>query len=67
MRYTKPFNVWTATELQLARTQPGQWVYAGTPDCRGRFMGISASGVTVIAWNNHHTTMQRLRQFALGT
>lgn len=64
MRYTKAFNVWTATQQQLAKTQAGQWVYAGTPDCQGRFMGVSRSGVTVVAWNNHHATMQQLKKFA---
>lgn len=50
MRFQAPVNVWQASPAQLATLQPGQWVYAGEPDAKGRFLGVKPSGTIVVAW-----------------
>lgn len=76
MRYQSPVNVWQASPEALAKLQPGQWVYAGEPDSKGRFLGVKPSGSVVVAWlgneRNHGDRAGRLayvralRRYAKG-
>lgn len=47
-QYTKAVDIWQLDDVQRAQLQPGQWVYAGEPDNKGRFFGQGRS--TVVAW-----------------
>lgn len=49
-KYTKPVNVWNLNSEERKALQPGQWVYAGTPDSKGIWCGQKSNGVDVVAW-----------------
>ena len=51
MRYIPRFNLWNIPHELLKHVQPGQHVYAGTPDNKGVFLGVKKrSGIVVVAW-----------------
>jgi hypothetical protein len=50
MAQFKPaFDIWKVDQEARQRIQPGQWVFAGDPSCKGRFYG-SNGRVDVVAW-----------------
>ena len=51
MRYTKAIDIWNVTDEDRSNIQVGQWIYAGTPETKGRFYGQGRS--TVVAWLNN--------------
>ena len=53
MRFTSSFDIWSVPVSLLKHAQPGQWVYAGTKDNKGRFLGVKASGIVVVAWQGN--------------
>lgn len=50
MKFQKALNIWNATEAEIKKLQAGQWVYAGQPENKGRFLGVRKSGSVVVAW-----------------
>tara|TARA_R110000868_G_scaffold261799_1_gene519951 strand:- start:312 stop:533 length:222 start_codon:yes stop_codon:yes gene_type:complete len=50
MKYQKSFNIWNMSKSDIAKIQPGQWVYAGNKSDNGIFLGIKPSGTIVCAW-----------------
>jgi len=74
MKYSKAFDIWQVSENALAQVQPGQWVYAGTPENKGIFLGVKPSGSIVCAWHNigkncklgFYGYIRTLRNYALG-
>lgn len=74
MRYVKSMDIWALKESQIRALPIGQWVYAGTPDAKGKYLGTKPSGTVVVAWlgnvREHKGTgtryMQTLRHYALG-
>ena len=64
--FTKAVDIWAMTDAEIARLQPGQWVYAGDPSHKGRFLGQGAT--TVVAWASRHPKGKRyfdyLRKYA---
>jgi hypothetical protein len=73
MKFCTSFNVWeTPTDL-LKHAQAGQWVYAGTKENKGIFLGVKKSGTVVVAWygnaKNHKDFkgyIKTLRAYAKG-
>jgi hypothetical protein len=53
MRFTSSFDIWLVPVDLLKHAQPGQWVYAGNKADKGRFLGVKASGVVVVAWQGN--------------
>lgn len=53
MKFTSAFDIWAIPSPLLKHIQPGQWVYAGTQDNKGRFLGVKASGTVVVAWQGN--------------
>lgn len=49
MRFQPIFDIWGIPGPMRRHIQPGQMVYAGSPDHRGRFMG-STGQTDVVAW-----------------
>lgn len=76
MRFQKAVNVWDMTSEQIQALQPGQWVYAGNPQDKGRFLGVKRSGSVVVAWLGNERSqgdrakrveyIRTLRQYAKG-
>lgn len=73
MKFTQPFDIWQVPVELLAKTQPGQWIYAGDPDHAGRFLGVNRAGVVCVAWKQNARNFgnvreynSRLRRFARG-
>ena len=73
MRYLPSFDIWQVPTELLSHVQPGQWVYAGDKDNRGRFFGVKKSGTVVVAWRNNARNNGRpqeyysfMRQYAKG-
>ena len=72
MRYTKPFDISKTPESTLRGVQPGQWVFSGSPDVRGRFWGVKPSGSVAVAWLSasrrlgYQKTNRLMREWALG-
>jgi hypothetical protein len=53
MKFTQSFDIWAVPSALLKHVQPGQWVYAGTKDNKGRFLGVKKSGTIVVAWHGN--------------
>ena len=53
MKFTHSFDIWSVPVSLLKHAQPGQWVYAGTKDNKGRFLGVKKSGTVVVAWHGN--------------
>jgi hypothetical protein len=53
MKYSQSFDIWSVPVNLLKYAQPGQWVYAGTKDNKGRFLGVKKSGTIVVAWSGN--------------
>lgn len=53
MKFTSAFDIWAVPAPLLKHIQPGQWVYAGTKDNKGRFLGVKPSGTVVVAWHGN--------------
>lgn len=73
MRYLPSFDIWQVPTELLSHVQPGQWVYAGDKEHRGRFFGVKKSGTVVVAWRNNARNNGRpqeyysfMRQYAKG-
>ena len=68
VRYIKAPDIWTLTDEQRAKLQPGQWVYAGPfGDTGGRFLGQGRAS-TVVAWQgNRRATEARAYESTLRT
>lgn len=73
MKFLPAFNIWAVPAELLAKAQPGQWVYAGTPDSMGIFLGVKRSGTVVVAWHgnaknqsSYRDYVNTLRQYAKG-
>ena len=71
MRYVKAVNIWALSEAEIRLLQPGQWVYAGTPDNKGQFWGVRTHGTVVVAWyqnakrhRDYHAYMKAVRDYA---
>lgn len=71
MRYVQAFDIWSVPKELLVHVQPGQWVFAGERDNRGRFWGVKPSGVVVVAWlenarrsGDYEDYMRCLRDYA---
>jgi hypothetical protein len=68
MRYTTAFDIWQIPADLRRYIQPGQWVYAGSRDTKGRYLGQTAGGVDVCAWLDssrlHRRKVKVLRTFA---
>lgn len=64
MKFQKALDIWNATSQDIAKLQPGQWVFAGNRDSMGRFLGVKRSGSVVVAWlgneRNHGNYAARL-------
>ena len=63
MQYRKAFDIWQLDELRMKLIQPGQWVYAGTPDNKGQFWGIRSTGTVVVAWLNNAKRQKSSRAY----
>jgi len=50
MQYQKAFDIWAMPSSFYKFIQPGQWVYAGDDEHKGRFYGVKKSGTIVVAW-----------------
>lgn len=50
MKYQKAFDIWAMPVPFYKFIQPGQWVYAGDGEHKGRFYGVKKSGIVVVAW-----------------
>jgi len=73
MQYQPAFNIWAMPYSFYKHIQPGQWVYAGTKESVGRFMGVKPSGTVVVAWLNNARNHDKpsayfktLRDYAIG-
>lgn len=72
MKYLHSFDIWSVPSELLRHVQPGQHVYAGTPDNKGVFLGVKTSGTIVVAWHgnmigrNRGDYIQSLRSYAKG-
>jgi hypothetical protein len=74
-RFQPALDVWQLSEGQRARLMPGQWIYAGTRDHIGRYLGQKSGGVDVVAWHKrasgfpggYRDYVKRLRQYASAT
>lgn len=53
MKYTKALDIWALTPSKISQLQPGQWVYAGEPNNKGRYFGTKESGSVVVAWHGN--------------
>lgn len=53
MKYKKAVDIWALSNEQIKKLQGGQWVYAGEPNNKGRFLGMKKSGTLVVAWNGN--------------
>jgi hypothetical protein len=53
MKFTQAFDIWSVPVSLLKYAQPGQWVYAGNKADKGRFLGVKASGIVVVAWQGN--------------
>lgn len=53
MKYLPAFDIWATPAELLKHVQPGQWIYAGSKDHRGRFLGVKRSGTIVVAWSEN--------------
>lgn len=61
MRFTSSFDIWAVPVALLKHVQPGQWVYAGNRNDKGRFLGVKASGTVVVAWHgNTHARVDKI-------
>jgi hypothetical protein len=61
MRFTKTVNIWSMTDAQIAKLQPGQWVDGGGN--RGQFWGIKPSGTVVVAWYHNAKNSQNYKKY----
>lgn len=52
-KFTKAENIWALNQEEREALQPGQWVYAGHPSNKGRFLGVKPSGTVVVAWHDN--------------
>lgn len=51
MQYVPMMDIWTLSDEQLARLQPGQWVFCGGDRTnKGIWMGQRSTGSWVVAW-----------------
>lgn len=50
MKFQKPLDVWKMNPEEFAKLQPGNWIFAGEPSNKGRFLGVKKSGSVVVAW-----------------
>lgn len=73
MKYIEAFNIWNIPNELIKYIQPGQWVYAGTKDNKGIFLGVKKSKTVVVAWqgninnqDNKREYIKALRQFSKG-
>lgn len=73
MKYIEAFNIWNIPNELIKYIQIGQWVYAGTKDNKGIFLGVKKSKTVVVAWqgninnqNNKREYIKALRQFSKG-
>lgn len=73
MKFTSSFDIWSVPVDLLKHAQPGQWVYAGNKDNKGRFLGVKASGSVVVAWHGNTKSrtdkagyIKALRAYAKG-
>ena len=73
MQYTAPKDIWSMTQEQMRKLQPGQWIYAGERDHKGQFLGVKTNDVVVVAWygnasrrDSYRDYIRSLRRFALG-
>ena len=73
MKFTKALDIWKLTPAEIARLQPGQWVYAGEPTSKGRYLGVRPSSSVVVGWlgnaRNHSprkSYYRALRDYAIG-
>jgi len=70
-KFTKAGNIWALSSDQVKALPVGQWVYAGEPDNKGRFLGVKPSGTVVVAWlgnarnaKNYRAYMRTCRDYA---
>lgn len=73
MKYIEAFNIWNIPNELIKYIQPGQWIYAGTKDNKGIFLGVKKSKTVVVAWqgninnqDNKREYIKALRQFSKG-
>jgi hypothetical protein len=72
MKYAPAFDIWAVPHGLYKHIQPGQWVYAGSPDTKGIFLGVKPSGTVVCAWyhnakaQEYKSYLKTLRTYALG-
>jgi hypothetical protein len=70
MRYTTTVDIWSLSQTQIRKLQPGQWVEGGGE--LGRYWGTKPSGTVVVAWYQNARRAgykkynQTLRDFALN-
>ena len=73
MQFQPSFNIWEVPQALYKHIQPGQWIYAGSKDNKGIFLGVKPSGIVVCAWHNnakaqgkgkYSTYIKTLRQYA---
>ena len=53
MKYRRAFNIWDVSAQMIPNIQPGQWVFAGSRDSMGRFLGVKPSGSVVVGWKGN--------------
>jgi hypothetical protein len=63
MKYQPSFNVWAMPDAFYKHIQPGQWVYAGSKDNKGIFLGVRKSGTVVVAWYMNAKSHKSFRDY----
>jgi hypothetical protein len=63
MKYQPAFNVWAMPDAFYKHIQTGQWVYAGSKDNKGIFLGVRKSGTVVVAWYHNAKSHKSFREY----
>lgn len=63
MQYQKAFDIWAMPTPFYKHIQRGQWVYAGSTDNKGVFIGVKPSGTVVVAWYGNAKRQPNFRDY----
>jgi hypothetical protein len=53
LKYVSAIDIWSTATKDIAKLQPGQWVYTSNREDKGIFLGVKPSGSIVVAWYNN--------------
>ena len=64
MKYGNAFDIWQVPSYLRKDIHPGQWIYAGSRDNKGQYLGQTKSGVDIVVWKSKLGKRRQLREYA---